>query len=138
MTPSLDLKAIRRTRVSEALIRFAFGGTLTAATGFIAHEFGPVVGGLFLAFPAVLPASLTLVARHSGRAKAVEEAGGAILGAVALAAFAVTVWFLAAGASAWITIVAASSVWMVTATALWTIETRWIGHGSPLRSTLET
>jgi len=35
MTPSVDLKALRQTRFSEALVRFAFGGAMTAATGFI-------------------------------------------------------------------------------------------------------
>jgi len=130
MTPSVDLKALRETRFSEALVRFAFGGAMTAATGFIAQGFGPVVGGLFLAFPAVLPASLTLVARHSGRSKAVEEAGGAILGAVALAAFAGVGWLIAASTGAWSTIVAAATVWIVTSSALWAVASRWVRGGS--------
>ena len=130
MTPSVDLKALRQTRFSEALVRFAFGGAMTAATGFIAQELGPVVGGLFLAFPAVLPASLTLVARHSGRSKAVEEAGGAILGAVALGAFAAIAWLMAARTAAWATIVAAAIVWIVTASALWAVASRRVRGGS--------
>jgi hypothetical protein len=81
MTPSVDLKALRQTSLSETPVRFAFGGAMTAATGFIAQQLGPVVGGVFLAFPAVVPARLTLVAGHSGRARTVDEAGGAILGA---------------------------------------------------------
>jgi len=130
MTPSIDLKALRQTRLSETLVRFAFGGAMTAATGFIAQGFGPVVGGLFLAFPAVLPATLTLVARHSGRSKAVEEAGGAILGAVALGAFAAIGWFIAARAAAWTTILAAATVWIVTASALWVVASGWV-HTTP-------
>ena len=47
-------------------LRFAFGGLITAITGLIAHNFGPVVGGLFLAFPAILPASVTLIEDHDG------------------------------------------------------------------------
>src|SRR5438067_4866772 len=53
-------------------LRFAFGGLITAITGLIAHNFGPVVGGLFLAFPAILPASVTLIEDHDG-----ERAAGA-------------------------------------------------------------
>jgi hypothetical protein len=34
---------------------------MTAIPGWIASKYGPVVGGLFLAFPAIFPASATLV-----------------------------------------------------------------------------
>jgi hypothetical protein len=34
--------------------------------GLIAARFGPVVGGLFLAFPAIFPASATLIEKHVG------------------------------------------------------------------------
>jgi hypothetical protein len=37
-------------------------GAITAAAGLIAGLYGPTIGGLFLAFPSILPASLTLVA----------------------------------------------------------------------------
>jgi len=40
---------------------------MTVIAGLIAFRFGPVVGGLFLAFPAIFPASATLIERH-GRA----------------------------------------------------------------------
>ena len=38
-----------------------FGGLITALAGVIAKQFGPAVGGLFLAFPAMFPASATLI-----------------------------------------------------------------------------
>ena len=56
----------------------------------VAHFFGAKAGGLFLAFPAVLPATLTLIERKEGTTKAWADASGGALGAVGLAAFALT------------------------------------------------
>jgi Protein of unknown function (DUF3147) len=117
--PTVHLDSVRETRVSEHLIRFVFGGSLTAMTGLIAHVWGPAVGGLFLAFPAVLPASLTLVARHEGRAKAAHEARGAVLGAVALGAFAITSSLLALHASPVLTLTVATTAWIAVSVLLW-------------------
>ena len=54
----------------------------------VALRFGPHVGGLFLAFPAILPASLTLIEKKEGNEKARADAEGGIVGAIGLAAFA--------------------------------------------------
>lgn len=40
------------------------GCLITVATGMIAKKYGPGIGGLFLAFPAILPASATLIEKH--------------------------------------------------------------------------
>lgn len=61
MMIGISLDGLRRMRWSEAALRFLFGGAMTAAAGLLAKRFGPVVGGLFLAFPAIFPASATLV-----------------------------------------------------------------------------
>jgi hypothetical protein len=37
--------------------------------GLLAKQFGPVFGGLFLAFPAIFPASVTLVEKHEREKK---------------------------------------------------------------------
>jgi len=65
----LSLGALKQMRWKELGLRFTLGGVLTAATGMIAMKFGPVIGGLFLAFPAILPASLTLVEKHEVQKK---------------------------------------------------------------------
>jgi uncharacterized membrane protein (GlpM family) len=121
MRPRVEVSALRKTRPAEHLLRFVFGGSMTAMAGLIAHTFGPTVGGLFLAFPAILPASLTLVARHDGRKQAVAEAGGAILGAVALGVFAGTAWLLGSNTSPLVTIGVAAAAWTVTAVLLWSV-----------------
>jgi len=65
--------ALREIKLHEYLTRFALGGITCVATGLIAQKFGPIVGGLFLAFPAIFPASATLVEKHELERKA--EAG---------------------------------------------------------------
>jgi hypothetical protein len=65
--------------------RFVFGGLVTAVAGLIAHMYGPVIGGLFLAFPASLPASLTLIAQHECERKAKPGMNGAVRGRLAAA-----------------------------------------------------
>lgn len=101
-----DLAAIRGIKFHEYLTRFLLGGTITVATGLIARHFGPVVGGLFLAFPAIFPAGATLLDKHEkakrsnagianprrGRLAVALDARGAVMGAIALAVFALIVW----------------------------------------------
>ena len=66
----VDASALRRTGWREYALRFVLGGAITVAANLIAQRFGPVVGGLFLAFPAIFPASATLVAKHEEKKKA--------------------------------------------------------------------
>ena len=130
MRPRLELRALRRVRAWEYLLRFAFGGAVTVATALVARAGGPDVGGLFLAFPAILPASLTLVARHDGRRQATQEARGAFLGAFALAAFAVVAELLAPRTAPAVTLLTATATWLVTAVLAWTIHERLRHLGS--------
>jgi hypothetical protein len=85
----IDLGALRKVKPAELAIRFAFGAGIALIAGVVGIRFGPRVGGLFLAFPAVLPASLTLLEKKDGRDKADVDALGAVLGSCGLVAFAV-------------------------------------------------
>ena len=105
--------------------------------GLIAARFGPVVGGLFLAFPAIFPASATLIEKHvrrrkeqaglsgvrHGREAAALDAAGAALGSLGLAAFAVVVWLLI-GRSPALALVLATAAWLTVAVFAWTAR-RW-------------
>jgi Protein of unknown function (DUF3147) len=51
-------------------VRFLFGGICTVGAGLIARRYGPGIGGLFLAFPAIFPASATLIQTHEKEKKA--------------------------------------------------------------------
>ena len=106
--------ALRQTRWYEYLIRFILGGTMTVVAGVIAGRFGPLIGGLFLAFPAIFPASATLIEKHvrerkeraglpgarRGREAAALDAVGAMLGSFGLAAFGLVIWLMIAQSAA--------------------------------------
>jgi Protein of unknown function (DUF3147) len=59
--------SLREGRWYEYLIRFALGGAVTVFTGLISSRYGPSVGGLFLALPAIFCASATLIEKHEIR-----------------------------------------------------------------------
>jgi hypothetical protein len=90
----LDWSELFAARPSEIAIRFAFGAGIALVAAVVGAVFGPKVGGLFLAFPAVLPATLTLLERKEGTTKAWADASGGVLGAVGLAGFAFTALML--------------------------------------------
>jgi hypothetical protein len=100
--------ALGQTRWYEYLVRFVLGGAMTVVAGLIAARFGPVIGGLFLAFPAIFPASATLIEKHvrerkekaglpgarRGKEAAALDAAGAVLGSFGLAAFGLVIWLI--------------------------------------------
>jgi uncharacterized protein DUF3147 len=128
-----DLRALRDTKWHEYVLRFVFGGGVTVLTGILAHRFGPVMGGLFLAIPAIFPASATLIEKHEkekigkgsasasavGQKKAGFDAQGAALGSVGLIAFALVVWKFMPAHSAWLVLPCATLSWALVATILW-------------------
>lgn len=84
-----DWSTLSRATPREIAIRFIFGAGIALIAALVAHLFGARAGGLFLAFPAVLPATLTLIEHKEGTTKAWADASGGAVGAVGLAAFAV-------------------------------------------------
>lgn len=118
----LDLSELRRVRRRDLLIRFAFGAAISVVAGIGASTLGAVVGGLLLAFPSVLPASVTLVEEKDGKGAAVHEVGGAVLGAVGLTAFAVVAFLLLSGGAAAWALPAALAAWAVVSCALYVLR----------------
>lgn len=137
MSVSIELAALRGTRWHQYALRFVLGGLVTAAAGVIASYLGPVIGGLFLAFPAIFPASATLIAARERKKKARKgfngaqrgsraaalDAAGAVLGAIGLIGFAWLLWkeLPRHGASAFFY---AAVLWIAVATALWWLRKR--------------
>ena len=119
MRVRVSLRELRQPKPWEYGIRFLFGGLVTAGSGLLAQRFGPEVGGLFLGFPAILPATLTLMQRHGGRRKAIDEGRGATLGSVALVAFASVVWGMSTTWAAPLVLVVATVAWLIVSLALW-------------------
>jgi hypothetical protein len=129
---------IRETKLPEMALRFLFGGLCTVAAGLIAKRYGPVIGGLFLAFPAIFPASLTLIQSHEkerkaavgadgthrGRIAASIDSAGAALGCFGLIAFAVICWKGLPRHSPFIVIGIATAGWFAAALVLWEMRKR--------------
>lgn len=86
---ALDLGSLREIRPRALALRFAFGAAVSVVAGLVGIAAGQRAGGVMLAAPAVLPATLTIIERQEGRGPAVTEVQGAVLGAVALIGFAV-------------------------------------------------
>ncbi len=92
--------AIAGIRWYEYVSRFVFGGLATAVASVIAKEYGPSVGGLFLAFPAIFPASATLIEQNEKRRKQGTRGHGTLRGRRAAALDAALGW-LAVSMLAW-------------------------------------
>jgi hypothetical protein len=73
MQISFHFSALKRTKWHDYAVRFLFGGLVTVFAGLLAKHFGPVFGGLFLAFPAIFPASATLVENTNGKRNDAQE-----------------------------------------------------------------
>jgi hypothetical protein len=138
MIVRLNPSALRDIRRYEYVVRFAMGGAMTVIAGLIASRFGPVIGGLFLAFPAIFPASATLIEKHErkrkekaglsgarrGKEAAALDAAGAVLGSLGLAAFAVVIWLLTEQ-SASLALVLAAAAWVAVAVFAWLVR-QWL------------
>jgi hypothetical protein len=132
----INFASLKQTQWHEYLTRFLLGGTITVATGLIAQHFGPVIGGLFLAFPAIFPSGATLIEKHErekkrragiphtlrGRLAAALDARGAAMGSVALAAFGFVIWRYLPGHNAAGILIAAVAVWLALAVLLWRVR----------------
>jgi FtsH-binding integral membrane protein len=136
MTPvRFSPSSLREGRWYEYLIRFALGGAATVVTGVISSHYGAVIGGLFLALPAIFCASATLIETHEIRRKreaglngrrrgqqaAALDAAGAALGALGLLAFACMFW-LVVKTSVTAAFVAASLAWLVVSVTAWYVR----------------
>jgi hypothetical protein len=114
-----DLAKLRTVKLTELLIRFAFGAAISIVAGLISLAFNHFVGGMFLAFPAILPASLTLLEKKEGNAQATSDLQGAVLGAIALGGFAVVAGFGLRRAGAPLALLAALAAWTALAVAIY-------------------
>ena len=115
----VDTSGLRKVKPIELAFRFIFGGTVCAATGWVAHRFGPLAAGLFLSFPAILPASLTLVMSHEGRKQSIDDGTGAAAGSAGMIAFGLCIWKLAPALSPGLTLASAAVSWLAVALVVW-------------------
>jgi uncharacterized membrane protein (GlpM family) len=133
MEMKVDASVIGQTKWYEYAIRFLFGGLITAVAGIIAKKYGPGIGGLFLAFPAIFPASATLIEKHEkqkkeengltgtrrGREAASIDAAGSAMGSVGLFVFALLVWQFAPRYSVGTVLTGATLAWLISSVLIW-------------------
>lgn len=137
---SAHLDSIKDIRPHEYLVRFVFGGLCTVAAGLIAEHFGPAVGGLFLAFPAIFPAGASLLESHEkrkmakagidgtnqGRAAASVDSAGASIGCIGLATFAVILWRCLPDHDGPLVLSVGTMAWLAISLVIWYMrKTRW-------------
>src|SRR5258708_4577657 len=129
--------ALKERRWYEYALRFVLGGLARALAGCVARFFGPEAGGLFLAFPAILCASATLIEKHERERKqklglsgyrrgtdaAALDAAGAGLGSIGLAAFGLGVWLLTP-TLAFGSLALGSVAWLLVSVSLWRLRSK--------------
>jgi hypothetical protein len=86
--PHVDPRRLREIRPRDLVVRFAFGAATSVVSALVTFQFSARAGGVLLAFPAILAASVTLIAHNEGASAAREDARGAVLGGIGLACFA--------------------------------------------------
>ena len=111
--PGIDPAALKKHGVSDYVTRFAFGAGISAVAAVVGLVFGTKIGGVLLGFPAILPASLTLIEKKESKEAASVDSIGAILGAIAMIAFAIAVSLAATRWGVVPGLVAALAVWQI-------------------------
>ncbi len=138
MRVKINPSSLRNTRWYEFGVRFLFGGLITAVAGAIAKKFGPGVGGLLLAFPAIFPASATLIEKHEkqkkeragmegsarGRKAAGIDAAGAAIGSFGLLLFALLVGRFLTSYRPALVLTGATASWLGVSLIAWWIRER--------------
>lgn len=143
-----DISDLKDTKWYELAVRFLFGGAITAITGMLANRYGPVFGGLFLAFPALFPASATLLEKHErekkrragiastarGRNAAALDARGAVIGSIGLVGFALIAWKLLPMSNGVIALFAALAMWAAISVLIWHLRRHRLARKSRARA----
>ena len=119
--PSFDARKATAASPRDLLIRFAAGAATSIVSGILTLAVGPRVGGIFLAFPAILGASLTLIEKKEDSVDAREDSRGAIVGGCAMALFAVAATLALEHIAGAIALLIATAVWVVAALGLYFI-----------------
>jgi hypothetical protein len=145
-----NMAALKDTRPHQYALRFLFGGLCTVLAGLIAKRFGPGIGGLFLAFPAIFPAGASLIEEHEerkkqkanldgtnrGRIVAGVDAAGTSFGCLGLVGFAFVLWRWLPGHNSSLVILSATSVWSLISVAFWLLRKSPLTHSKRRKATL--
>jgi Protein of unknown function (DUF3147) len=138
--PSVDFSSLKDAHWHQFVVRFILGGAVTLCTGLIAQRWGPVTGGLFLSFPAIFPATVTLIEGHEtekkrkagincrvrGRKAAALDAAGAVLGGWGMLCFGCAAWLTLGKYPTPLALSLAGVLWLSVSASL-----RWVRRHRP-------
>jgi Inorganic pyrophosphatase len=136
MQINVDPSVTGKTRWYEYAIRFLFGGLITPLAGIIAKKFGPVIGGLFLAFRRSFQPAQPLIEKHEkqkkkeeegaqrGKEAASTEGAGSEMGSLGLLVFAVSVWQFATLYNTGMVLTGATLSWLTVSVLIWYFRKR--------------
>jgi hypothetical protein len=138
MLIGINVAKLREGTPTEYLTRFSFGGIVTVIASLISTHYGPIVGGLFLAFPGIFAPGLSMTETHAierkaaggaigtlfARAEASVEAAGASAGALGLAAFGYVLWKGLPTHPLTLILPLAATAWLLVSVALWWLRKR--------------
>jgi hypothetical protein len=145
MIVTIKLDALKEIKPQEIAMRFLFGGVCTVLAALIARHWGPEIGGLFLAFPAIFPATASLIEKHEkkekaeigrdgterGRLAASVDAAGTSIGCIGLAGFALVVWRELPVQHANAVLCEALLAWVALAAGFWLLSKKRLEPGKP-------
>jgi uncharacterized membrane protein len=117
----LDPGRLKDLKWRDYVVRFVFGAAIAALAATLGVVVNHRFGGLFLAFPAILPAGLTLIEKKEDNMEAEVDVIGAVMGAIGMVGFAVTA---ALTLDRWplpLSLLAATAAWAAIAGGLFTI-----------------
>jgi hypothetical protein len=119
--PSFDAGKATKARPRDLAIRFMAGALTSIVAGAVTLAFGARAGGILLAFPAILAASLTLIEQQEDSLDAREDARGAIAGGFALAVFAAVAAVSFSDIAGGLALAIAALAWVVSAGLLYVV-----------------
>jgi hypothetical protein len=121
VVPEVELGKLRKAKPRDYVIRFALGAVISIGAAIASKAVGARFGGIFLAFPAILPASLTLIQEKEGTRRADRDAVGAVLGGAALIAFAMIAELSLRRIEPYLAVILALLGWIVASVGLYAL-----------------
>jgi uncharacterized membrane protein (GlpM family) len=106
---------------ASLLVRFCFGAAVSLVAGIVSLALGERAGGILLAFPAILPATLTLIEKEESERAAEDDDVGAVMGATGLVAFGLAAWLLLGRLPAAVALLLAAVCWLAVAVGLYVV-----------------
>ncbi len=133
-----DFAVLGKTKPMDYFVRFLFGCALTLTFSLVSKWAGPVIGGLFLAFPGIYPSGSSFVEKKEeerklkagmdgalrARSLASAHAVGAGAGCFGLMGFAAVVWLGLPRFGLAASLATGTAVWFVLAFGAWALRER--------------